>query len=195
MTMPDGSTHDCLWQNRKPHIDNCVSYERYTLNDTSVLTFLKGAQITATKPEPQSLEHPELTRIRAERAAAYSKTDAADSRAKDGFVYLIRIPGQVAVKVGHARDPMQRIKSVKSFLVEDPEVVHMVYTNDRYADEQAVHKQLDKYRHHSGKELFYVGTEYAMEVMNEHVGIRHRGGRVAPGADDNLAADDSGGER
>lgn len=104
MVMPDGSTHDCLWQNRKPHIETCVSYERYKADDTSV--------ITATKPEPQSLEHPELTRIRAERAAAYSKTDAADNRAKDGFVYLIRIPGQVAVKIGHARDPMQRIKSV-----------------------------------------------------------------------------------
>ena len=121
---------------------------------------------------PNQLQHTQLDRIRNERKVAYAKLDEADKDVRDGFVYIIKMHGQDWLKIGHARDPYQRVKSVKSFLPEDPEVYHMVYSDDRYRDEKEVHKALETYRHASGKELFICGVELAKEVLDDYVSVR-----------------------
>lgn len=151
-----------------------------------------GKVITAT-PTKNNLMHPELDRIRDERKAAYSQLDEADERARDGFVYIIEVPGQRWLKIGHARDPYQRVKGVKSFLTEDPKVRHMVYTDDRMRDEKVVHEALETYRHSSGKELFDCGYELAKEVLDDNVGSRHRSQRPDAGGGHYIPSDDSGG--
>jgi len=181
--MPDGTVKDVLWTHREPHINKALFWERYIRGGTPQV-------ITAT-PTKNNLLHPELDRIRDERKQAYSKLDEADERARDGFVYIIEVPGQHWLKIGHARDPYQRVKGVKSFLTEDPKVRHMVYTDDRMRDEKTVHEALETYRHSSGKELFECGYELAKEVLDDNVGVRPRGRWVPRYSQQNSLFNDS----
>jgi hypothetical protein len=165
--MADGTVKDVMWKHRRPYIAKAVSWERYTLSES--------AQVITATPTKNNLMHPELDRIRDERKRVYAKLDEADERATDGFVYIIEIPGSHWLKIGHARDPYQRIKALKTFIPLDPRVLHMVYTDDRMRDEKVVHEALETYRHSSGKELFECGHELAKEVLDDNVGVRPRG--------------------
>ena len=171
-----------------------MSYERYTEGDTSVITAYE---------EKVELEHPELDRIRQERAAAYSKADARDAAAKDGFVYVITMPDIPGwVKIGHARDPYQRVKQVMAFFPTEPEVHYMRFVQDRAAAEKWVHNKLARFRiqrsTQSGKqrELFQVTPDVARKVIDEYNDTRmgHRSGWTTTGTDNGLAIDRRGGD-
>jgi hypothetical protein len=92
----------------------------------------------------------------------------------EGWVYVMRHPlwdriGETgAVKIGHTRtDPAKRGLQIASAsgLLRPPSVAFCAWVADRAAVEKAVHRQLDRYRVRSRREMFAVTVETARSVI------------------------------
>ena len=100
----------------------------------------------------------------------------------EGFVYILSHPAWQklggptgAVKIGKTgQDPSKRALQISSAsgLLARPKVEWCCWVADRHAVEQAVHRQLDRYRLRARRELFSVSVATARSVIEASTAVR-----------------------
>ena len=74
----------------------------------------------------------------------YDKSKAVESTEKEGYVYFLKEYCGNTVKIGHAKDPLKRIKQM-NFVPSTPvELIHTIRSRDRYRLEQMFHNYFYK---------------------------------------------------
>ena len=114
---------------------------------------------------PATFTHPELTRIRAERRAAYKPLDTNEKRHPEGFVYVVvdtNDPGYC--KIGYSKDPAARLSSATTFIRQPTlKLVNAFYFPDCRAIEKAVHNAFGHLRDRG--EWFHMHETRALSLL------------------------------
>jgi hypothetical protein len=146
---------------------------------SGIVSVIKPAPLFFIK-SPVPVVTPELARIREEIKAERAKQAKKDKKVivRHGHLYIVtsRImdvgtryilnlgEDHRLVKVGHALDPYQRIKSPQTFnAMADLTVVHTVYFKDRYAAESATHDLMEAWLF--DREWFAMTVEEAKRII------------------------------
>lgn len=87
--------------------------------------------------------------------------------AREGYIYVIRASEtrDSVYKIGRSKDLQARLRSHRSALADDFEVVYIYHTNDIEAIEKCTHLWLKKFQYRKYREVFQINLQIIKEII------------------------------